>query len=203
MLRAIHVCIQVLFPERADARIVRSIDVSDLNSITCTNVHKETTALLPFRDVRVRACIHEAKFHDNERACSLLGAVLARHLSKINDPIVVPIPLSTTRQRERGYNQVTRIIKAACTHTSIQIYDEVLYKQIDTAPQTSLSKKDRITNVRDVFAVYDTTQARESIRDRHIILIDDVTTTGATLKAAKAALLPHKPASVTCLALAH
>ena len=203
MLHAIRVCIQVLFPERGDAHIVRSIDISDLHSISRTTMHTDTTALLPFRDARVRACIHEAKFHDNERACSLLGAVLATHLSKFNDPIVIPIPLSSARQRARGYNQVTQIIEAARTHMTVHIYDEILYKQIDTVPQTSLSKKERLTNVRDAFAVYDTTQAHKRIHGRHVILIDDVTTTGATFAAAKAALLPHRPATVTCIALAH
>ena len=69
----------------------------------------------------------------------------------------------------------------------------------DTRPQTELARNERISNMRKAFII----KQPQQIVGKHIVLLDDVTTTGATLHAAKAALLLHHPASVTCIALAH
>lgn len=194
---------ELVFPLRPDARIVRDLSADTLIPLTSAAVHNAPLSLLPFRDERVRACIHEAKFHDNERACMLLGQVLATYLQTRDTQIIIPTPLSNTRRKERGYNQVARIAEAARKHVPIHIYEEVLYKHIDTEPQTSLPKKDRLKNVHDAFRVYDTKQTRAAVEGNDIILLDDVTTTGATLKAARTSLETLKPRSITCLALAH
>lgn len=195
--------LSLILPERSDARTVRTLCDAELLSLTHPRAIDRTMALLPFSDPRVRACIHEAKFHENIKAFALLGTVLATYLAEQNVGTILPIPLSAKRQKERGYNQVTCIAKAARSHIDIRICGDVLYKRVDTPPQTSLTKEKRLKNVRDVFAIYDTERARHTIYDQHVIVIDDVTTTGATLAAARAALTPLRPASITCLALAH
>jgi ComF family protein len=111
------------------------------------------------------------------------------------------VPLSHKRKKERGYNQVELVAQRACTKTSARLEKHILLKVRHTPPQTTLSKSERLKNVVGAFGIHDHTA--EKISGKHIILLDDVTTTGATLHAAKAALLPHSPASVTCLALAH
>lgn len=189
----------LVFPEREDARVVRTLASDTLRKLYRPHHTDHVHTLLPFSDYHVRACVHEAKFHENEKAIQLLGGVLAHHLKNQQADALIPIPLSHKRERERGYNQVTRVAQAA--HTNIKVVDTVLYKHTDTKPQTKLDRKQRLKNVKDVFAV-DKRHAHK-IERKHILLVDDVTTTGATLKAAKAALLPLRPASITCIALAH
>ena len=71
----------------------------------------------------------------------------------------------------------------------------------DTPAQTSLTKHERLNNLTGAYEC--TSEAAVSIAGKDLVLLDDVITTGATLREAKAALLPHKPKSIICVALAH
>lgn len=190
-----------VFPERSDHRIVRELEIDELKKLICPIVSSDFIYLLPFKDPRVRAIIHEAKFHHNEKAWVMLGEVLDlyfKHLS--SEAIIVPIPLSSKRLRERGYNQVERSVRAGLKPSSMhRLRSDILFRKRHTLPQTSLPKEHRLRNVHDVFAV----SCHDSVLDADIIVIDDVATTGATLKAAKAALLTHHPSKITLLAIAH
>ena len=79
----------------------------------------------------------------------------------------------------------------------------MLVRTRHTKPQTTLARKERLTNVVNAFDIRDIEAARTLLAGKHVLIIDDVTTTGATLKAAKATLLPLQPASITLLSLAH
>jgi predicted amidophosphoribosyltransferase len=127
--------------------------------------------------------------------------ILQKHLQSMQMPIgyIIPIPLSPARLRARGYNQVLEILQANPLDPKYTILTNVLVRTRNTRPQTELARSERLTNMHDVFGVVH----GESIAGKHILLVDDVTTTGTTLKTAKAALLPYAPASITCLALAH
>ncbi len=113
--------------------------------------------------------------------------------------IFIPIPLSKNRMHTRGYNQVYEILRSLENDSKCIIETSLLVRTRDTPPQTKLSREGRLQNMHNAFRVSDP----ERVKGKHILIIDDVLTTGATLRAAKAALLPHEPASVTCLAIAH
>lgn len=161
-------------------------------------------SLVPYRVPMVRACVMEAKFKDNMKAQSLLAGILADYLREdmLEDPlpcILIPIPLSPARQRERGYNQAERIAQGvvallpnACVDTTI------LVRTRDTLPQTTLSRKDRATNVAGAFHA-----AGPLDQDYTYIVVDDVLTTGATLRAAIEAIRNTGALRVSGLALAH
>lgn len=201
MKQTLLLVFETFFPMRTDARIVHRLSPEELLSLYHPTYTEDTHTLLPFSDQRVRACIHEAKFHDNQTAIALLGCVLSHHLTTYPEAVIIPIPLSHNRQRERGYNQITRIVQASTGKR--QLAENILFKHTDTKPQTKLNKRERLTNVAGAFAVFETPLNKKRIAGAHILILDDVTTTGATLEAAKAALSPLSPASVTCLALAH
>ena len=117
--------------------------------------------------------------------------------------LIVPIPLHKKRQRQRGYNQVTLLaeamIAAASDHT-MELGESILEKVHETKSQVQCKGRDeRLSNLRGAFAVRDTGK----VLGRHIILLDDIVTTGTTLTEAKATLMQAGAASVTCLALAH
>lgn len=198
-LNYLRQCLQWVFPERDDHKVVRELDIKDLWVHLQPRTDGRLVTLLPFSAPGVRSLIHEAKFHQNERAFRLLGTVLERYLKSVEaGAVIIPVPLSAKRRKERGCNQVEEVVKRALRDLDhVRMSADALYRARDTKPQTSLSRRDRLNNVAGAFAV-----CEANLRDVRVILVDDVATTGATLKAAAAALETLSPASVTLLALA-
>lgn len=190
-----------VFPEREEHRLVRQLTRPEVLAQVRPTIVDEITSLLPFHEPAVRALIHEAKFHHNEIAWQLLADCLHTYLRHAErGTLVVPVPLSRSRRWQRGYNQVAEVTaRAVADVESVYLITNALKRVRDTTPQTTLTKADRATNMIGAFRVV----RADLIENAHILLIDDVTTTGATLKAAAAALKPHHPAAVTLLALAH
>lgn len=93
--------------------------------------------------------------------------------------IIVPVPLSRQRQRKRGYNQSLLIAQGISQITGISVDTSLLERIVDNPTQTRLSPSERIENVKGIFSA----PKPESLNGRHILLIDDVLTTGATLTA--------------------
>ncbi len=201
MLRLIATLCTYVFPERPDHRVTRLLTEAELSRYLRPSLDQEITSLLPFRETSTRALIHEAKFHGNERAWELLGGALSHYLKHVSsDTVLIPIPLSAKRRRARGYNQVEEVAKRALKHhANIKLELDLLIRTRDTKAQTSLDRGKRIANVADAFGI----RHSRSLEGLSIIILDDVATTGATLKAARKALIPLKPASITLLALAH
>lgn len=198
----LRVCIDTLFPPSHDARIVHTLTNDTLDTLYVPRQYQETYALTRYSESTIRALIHEAKFKNNTVAQTYLGMFLTRFLHTHHFSIptyIVPIPLAPARKRARGYNQVERVIAYATLPSYCILNTTLLTRTQNTKPQTSLKKAERLTNMDNCFKAENPSR----LRNTHILLIDDVTTTGATLREAKAALKPHKPASITCLALAH
>jgi ComF family protein len=100
---------------------------------------------------------------------------------------VVPVPLSRTRLRERGYNQAEAIARALAREWSLPLWTGILGRTRDTRSQVQLTPSERARNVSNAFCVVGT--ARAALRGSHIVLVDDVITTAATLNAAATALM--------------
>lgn len=99
---------------------------------------------------------------------------------------VVPVPLSRARERERGYNQAAVLGRELAQHWTIPCWDDVIARERDTPTQTRLTPSERSTNVHHAFCV--DVLARARLDGAHLILVDDVLTTGSTLNAAAHAL---------------
>lgn len=165
-------------------------------------------ALLPYREPRIRALVLETKFHNSGHASRLLGTVLGEYLASMavdiqfqtTHIVLVPVPLSKKRHAERGYNQVEQICKAALPFLGPQfsLHLGLLKRVKDTAPQTTLNKQQRLHNMKDVF------QVMEELHSEYLyVVIDDVSTTGATLTSATQTLRESGATQVIALALAH
>lgn len=162
--------------------MVRSLTDAEVRSFITPREVRGVTTLANYNDTRVRALVWEAKYHKNEDALHKIGTMLQEHLSSIENPTVVPIPLSENRLKERGFNQVEEALRAG----GVEIDTSILVRVRETIPQTQLPRKRRLTNLSGAFDVPEASRGR--LRDLHIVLVDDVTTTGATLEEARRTL---------------
>jgi competence protein ComFC len=159
----------------------------------------------------LRQAILELKFRRRERLGKRLGELLvevwtgAEELGALDSPVLVPVPLHASRERERGFNQAQLLAEglkrglARVPGTGTpEIAPRCLWRTRATLPQTGLSLTARLENVRGVFDV----SVPGIIRGRAAVLIDDVMTTGATLSACAAALKQAGATRVLGLTLA-
>jgi len=163
----------------------------------------------PFRRARaltvyegpVRLCLHALKFRGRRRVASLLGRMAAERWMGSGElepgAAVVPVPLSRKRRRERGYNQAELVARPVARIARLPLLTGALVKPAERPPQSGLSAAARRRNARAAY------QARLPARfeGAHLLLVDDVFTTGATVEAASAALLGAGAASVDVLTL--
>jgi ComF family protein len=98
----------------------------------------------------------------------------------------IPVPLSATRLRERGYNQSELLARAIAERWSVPVWSDALQRCRATRTQTRLTPEERLANVSGAFRVRD--ESRSLLRNAHVVLVDDVVTTAATLNACAAAL---------------
>ena len=194
--------IQFIFPPSADEQLLM-LATEKMFSDLRVQPHTLGYTLLPYREKMVRAAIHLAKFHHHERALTLLGITLAAYTKTHPTSLIIPVPLSTKRYRKRGYNQVVEIIKAAQKiDPTIHYNDRCLVRAKHTQPQTELDKESRLKNLDGAFAI-NLRHVPKNIAELRVVLLDDVLTTGTTMKAARTELIKCKPKSITCVALGH
>ena len=105
--------------------------------------------------------------------------------------LMIPVPLSGTRLRERGFNQAVEIARPLAKRLGLPLIVDSCLRITDTAPQASLPWKERRKNIRDAF------ECRIDLSGKHVIAVDDVMTTGATLDEFAQTLKKHGAASVT------
>jgi ComF family protein len=161
------------------------------------------TALYHFdKGARVQHLLHELKYKGNTAVGEVLGNLLAHEMknSKQYHSIegVVPVPLHPKKKRKRGYNQSYFIAKGVAEVLEVPVLNQSLIRIQHSDSQTRKSKFNRWKNVSSVFA----TKKNDTIAGKHVLLVDDVITTGATLEACAAQLLKVDGVSVSIAALA-
>ena len=126
-------------------------------------------------------------------------------MENFREPFLIPIPLSHARQRERGYNQAELLCDALALldgSENFEVIKNVLLKIKDTKRQAHIENRgERLKNIVGAFAVKES--EREKIKDRNIILIDDISTTGATLHEARKILKEAGARKVIAFTIAH
>ena len=111
-------------------------------------------------------------------------ATLIQYPEKID--LILPVPLHPRKQRERGYNQSELIVKTLSFQLNIEYRNDLLKRKKYTISQTTLNKNERIQNVNDAFF------CSENLQNKTILIVDDVITTGSTLKACAECVLKNK-----------
>ncbi len=200
----------ILFPPRKTELLVRKSALNELSALLSPTPIElpsiSIVSLLSYKTPLVQATILEAKFHKNTRAQRMLGYALREYLLETvfeeaglgTNITLVPIPLSPARRRERGYNQVEQLCEIALQDTKeITLDSTILTRTRNTPPQTTLARKQRLQNMYGAFSSLplDTSAT--------YIVLDDVTTTGATLREAVRALRESGAQHILPIALAH
>lgn len=138
---------------------------------------------------------------------TIVGDILLEELGEksimdnFTDPIIIPIPSTFAQENKRGFNPSELISKSISNLINIQYLDNALIKTRETKPQKNLNRSTRLNNVKDSMSVNKIYLDR--IKNRNLIIIDDIITTGATLLEAKRALLKGGAKNVMCVAVAH
>lgn len=137
----------------------------------------------------LQSLIHELKYNNKPAIGNLLGSLFGEDLlhSHFLEPIdvIVPVPLHPKKKVIRGYNQAEAFAQGISQATSIPISVDELIRVINNPTQTKRSKTQRWENVKGIFEVTGT----DVFQNKHVLLVDDVITTGSTLEACANALL--------------
>ncbi len=137
--------------------------------------------------------IHRMKYSDRpeigERMATTAASELMKHNFFEGVDIIVPLPLSKKKKRQRGYNQCDYIARGISKVTGIAIDSNSVIRHIANDTQTHKQRDERWKNVENIFSVTDS----ETLKGKHILLVDDVLTTGATLTSCGSAILTAVP----------
>lgn len=121
------------------------------------------------------------KYFDRPEIGVMFGRIMARDLEGTDFfdgiDLIIPVPLARKRLKKRGYNQSERLAQGVSDVTHIPIMHDTVIRNVENPTQTHLAASERKENVRNIFFL----KHPETVKGKHVLLIDDVLTTGATL----------------------
>lgn len=170
-------------------------------------------SLFSYRHPLIRRSIWMLKYKNRPGITESMGKVLYERMimeyddllqfKNFRSPIVIPIPLSKKREHSRGYNQAALLSRAALLHDVEKLFsysDNLVLRARDTKPQAHIKNRmRRLENIRGSFIV----PSQGEVRGKNIILIDDVTTTGATVREVKSVLKKAGARHIVAFTIAH
>jgi ComF family protein len=152
---------------------------------------------------RVQNLMHQLKYNKKPEVGIRMGELFAWQLIRSealkNADIIIPIPLHPLRLKKRGYNQSEQISKGLASVLKLPVSTQHLVRTENTESQTKKSRFARYENLRDAFIIKNTTE----LIQKHIILVDDVMTTGATMEACSIELLKIEGLKISICTLAY
>lgn len=152
----------------------------------------------------VQKMVHRLKYKGDKDVGKSLGRYAGEKMQEssfFNDiDVIMPVPLHIRKRAQRGYNQAEQFGLGIAQSTGLPLIGDNMIKILETSSQTNKSRDERIANVKHSIAI----NKSSDILNKHILLVDDVVTTGATLEACGKILIENGAAkiSVVCLALA-
>ncbi len=165
--------------------------------------HKATAFLYFAKGGIVQSILHHLKYKNYPEVGILIGKIMGTKLDEdgfFNDiDLLVPVPLHPNKQKKRGYNQSDMICHGLEKAVGIPISSQNLMRTAFSESQTRKSRFDRWLNVEKIFAI----QKAEDFIEKHLLLVDDVVTTGSTVEACANKLIEIPGVKVSLLTLAH
>lgn len=195
--------LDIIAPPRATDKLVRTLTLNELRTLTLGG---DRQGSLPYHDGRVTALVWELKYFAHKRAAALAGSILSDILMGVaaespDTPLLIPIPMHAVRRRQRGHNQTEVLCEAALVHVK-RFFDyrpNALTRIKATPQQQGLHKNERERNLTYAMKVFSNTD----VKNRICVVVDDVSTTGATFAEATRALHEAGAREIICVALAY
>lgn len=203
-----------LFPD-SDLEKIEKLTLEDVLDRYASPLKKMggIESFLSYKDPLVRKLIHSLKYKRSEKSAELCADVFLNFMSeelgekiKLNGGekiILIPIPMSRRRLRDRGYNHTLLLSEKIIERGGedfFRLEKNCLLRKIETPPQTSIKNKgERIRNVKGVFEI----KNESLVKNKVVVVLDDVSTTGSTLREAKKVLLKSEAEEVLCVSIAH
>ena len=154
------------------------------------------------RGSRIRNLIHNLKYRGIKDIGYELGRIYGLSLKESgfadDMDVIVPVPLHASKKRVRGFNQSEVISTGISESTGLPVDSVTLARTSASATQTKKSRYDRWTNVEGIFSL----SSMENIKGKHVLLVDDVITTGSTIESCVTELLKTEGVRVSVVALA-
>lgn len=167
------------------------------------NIQHATSFYYFNKEGRLQQILHALKYRKQFDVGILLGQKMGVDLLYAdwikNIDLIIPIPLSKEKMRTRGYNQSESIALGLSAVLNIPVQINAVLRVKNTASQTNKNIAERMENVKDAFAVQDA----EKLKNKHVLLIDDVLTTGATLEACARELLTIENCKISKATIAY
>ncbi|MGM0482792.1 MAG: ComF family protein [Patescibacteria group bacterium] len=205
----------LFFPSTKNIKELENLEADKIEKTlpkSADSPHPFVLSVFRYKNDNVKEAIKAIKYKGNIFLVASFGEILFKEISDFletnkisaDNIYIVPIPLSKKRYAQRGFNQSELIAKAVIKNDRQKIFiysPHFLRKDKHTDPQTKLSMSRRRVNIKNCFSV--PYKERPNIQNKTIILIDDVATTGSTLKEARKTLLEAKAKEVYAFTLAH
>ncbi|MFO7924424.1 MAG: ComF family protein [Bacteroidales bacterium] len=152
---------------------------------------------------KCRKILHQIKYRGKKELAFFLGKIYGFELSRkgkfTGADVIVPVPLHSSRERSRGFNQSDWFARGISCSMGKKVDRDILIRFICTETQTNKSRAGRWENVENSFVIKDTQKAI----NKHILLVDDVVTTGATLESCAQVLIRVPGVSISILTIAY
>lgn len=196
-----HICFDCLMM----IPVTNHLDIKD------NNLEQQFAGRFPFRRMAAYAyfiqestlqkIVHELKYRNNPDIGYYMGEIIGKWVGESGEfhsvDFIIPIPLHKKRLKSRGYNQSEVLAQKIGEYLEKPILVDCLIRTINNPSQTKLSKKERYKNIQNIFEITN----KNGLANKHILLIDDVITTGATIETCAKLILTCPNTSISVLSI--